>query len=193
MIKKLFITLICILTCIVTCTLTVQACSLGEYNKLAEETSGVCQVFKTTCTIKLVEHPKMWAQTKAYGAIEISTELVDKMNEAQVRGVLYHEAGHAVLQHVEKSAEYLYTTKRMGTYNETLYHNMRRQYELQADRFAVFTGILINKDTDLAGALRILTPLDQYYTTHSSHPSTADRINQIQFIQERYSNARETL
>ena len=109
MIKKTLIAL----TCIVTCAVMVQAATPEEYNKVFNEAIGLCSVYKKKCTIEVIEHPKMWAQTGADARIQVSTELLRRMNEAQVRGAIFHEVGHAVMEHVETTSEHMvHLTKR---------------------------------------------------------------------------------
>lgn len=178
MIKKI---ITCIVTCILTCTL-VQAATPEEYTQVFNEATTACKIYKHPCTITPIEDNKLWAQTRSGGRIEVSTKLLITMNESQVRGVIYHEVGHVVLEHIEKTAEYLYMSKLNKDYNENFFNSFRRQNELQADRFATYLGLFTFKETDLIGALIILTPTDQFYKTHISHPSTADRIQQIEQI-----------
>lgn len=178
MIKKI---ITCMVTCILTCTLA-QAATVKEYTQVFKEATAVCKVYKHPCTIEAIKDDKMWAITMAQGKIQVSTKLLETMNQAQVRGVVYHETGHAVFQHVEKSAEYMYESMLNGTFDKDYYNEFRRQNELQADRFATYLGLFTLKDTDLIGALIILTPPDDFYKTHPSHPSTNDRIEQIEQI-----------
>lgn len=178
MIKKLLIAL----TCIATCAVMVQAATPEEYNKVFNEAIGLCSVYKKKCTIEVIEHPKMWAQTGADAKIQVSTELLRRMNEAQVRGAIFHEVGHAVMEHVEATSEHIAIKKLNGTFDQEKLYEYMRANEYRADRFAVFTGFFTFKDVDLKGALTILTPPEEYYTQHKTHPSTADRIKAIDNI-----------
>lgn len=171
----------CIVTCILTCTLA-QAATQQEYEQVFNEARAACKVYRTPCSITIVPHRGMFAQTKNDGQIEVSSGLLSYLTQAQVRGVIYHEVGHVVHRDVEKNAEYLYMTRLNNNFNKEFYFSMRRQAELQADRFAIYLGLFTFKDADLIGALIVITPPDEFYKTHLSHPSTADRIKAMERI-----------
>lgn len=178
MIKKI---ITCMVTCILTCTLA-QAATVEEYTQVFNEGISVCKMYNHPCTIKAVPSDSMWAVTMAQGNIQVSTKLLLEMNQPQVRGVVYHEVGHAVLEHIEKTAEYLYDTQRTNSFDKFYYFALRRDFEFQADRFATYLGLFTFKETDLIGALIILTPPEEFYKTQLTHPSTNDRIEQIEKI-----------
>ena len=127
---------------------------------------------------------EMWGQTRNDNVIVLSSGLIKGMNEAQVRGVLFHEVGHVVMRHVDKTIDYLSMCGLKC--DPKAIAEMRRRYEYQADRFATFVGIFTHKEVDLEGALLILTPKEEINTTQDTHPSTADRIRAIQTIRRNY-------
>lgn len=179
MIKRI---LTCVLTCILTCTLTVQAATMDEYREVAREATRVCVAYKNPCMIIAIPHDKMWANTRYGGDIRVSTELIYRMNKEQLRGVIYHELGHHILNHIEKLVEYMMDNPTEGGYNKEAYNQFRRKHELEADRFAVYLSLFLFNDADLEGALKMLTPPEDYYKTHPSHPSTYERIRQMELI-----------
>jgi Zn-dependent protease with chaperone function len=178
MIKKILIAL----TCIATCAVMVQAATPEEYNKVFNEAIGLCSVYKKKCTIEVIENQRMRAQTGADARIQVSTELLRRMNEAQVRGAIFHEVGHAVMEHVETTSEHIAIKKLNGTFDQEKLYEYMRANEYRADRFAVLAGFFTFKDVNLKGALTILTPPEEYYNQHKTHPSTADRIKAIDNI-----------
>lgn len=175
MLRRLFI----LITCLLTCSVTVQAATPEQFVKVASEGKQICKLYRTTCTVRPVAHEKLWAITKPFGEIEISTGMIEKLNEAQLRGVIYHEVGHRVLQHVEKTAEYIYISKYNKTFNQEVLNDFRRKNELQADKFAIYFSLFTLRNIDLKGALLIITPKQDMYITGNTHPSTADRIKNI--------------
>lgn len=178
MLKKLF-------TLLILLSLSIQsvwAITPTERDKLFTETVLLCKVFNKRCIVNQVRDDNLWAHTKYYGQIEISTGILETMDVHQVRGVLYHEAGHAILEHVEKTAWYLYNTNQNNTFNEQAFYELRRKYEFQADRFATYIIKLTRQREGLSEALLILVPPQYYHTTSDTHPSVADRIQQIRII-----------
>ena len=174
----------CIVTCILTCTLA-QAATPVEYEQVFNEATMACKVYRKICTITVVPNNNMFAQTKNDGYIEVSSGLLNRMTQPQVRGVIYHEVGHVVLEHVEKNAEYIYMARYNNNFNKDFYFSMRREHEYQADRFAIYLGLFTFKNADLIGALKVITPVEDYYKEHLSHPSTADRIKAMERILRR--------
>ena len=177
MIKKLFITLACMLTY----ALTVQAATIDEFYQVAKEGTTVCKVYHNPCTIARIEHNQMWANTRSGGDIRVSSKLIDTLNIAELRGVIYHEVGHHVLKHIEKLSDYVVLIP-PSKERDISVSEFRKQHELEADRFAIYLGIFINKPTDLIGALITLTPPEEFYKTQATHPSTAIRIRQLEMI-----------
>ena len=156
-----------------------------QRDRLFTEARILCHTYGYTCKpIEAVDTKYMWGQTDNYNNIRLSTALLNRMTEAQVRGVLYHEVGHVVFQHSPKTIDYLSMCR--GSCDPKAIAEMRRRYEYQADRFATFTGIFTHREVDMEGALLILTPPESINTTHPTHPSTADRIRAIQTIRRNY-------
>lgn len=157
----------------------VEAATMQEAQKVFKEGQHICSIYRQQCIIKPVRDKKLLAQTKPYGYIDVSTYLIDKLTIEQLRGVVYHEVGHRVMQHVEKTAEYLYTSKYNGTFDKEYFSEFRKKNELQADKFAVYIGMFTFKSIDLVGALIAITPREDFYIEGETHPSTADRIENI--------------
>lgn len=177
MIKRLLIVFILILLLIGLPTLAITD---KEKQGLFIEAKVLCSMFAKQCKVVEETNKSMYAQTGIDNVISISSALLDRMNQKQVRSVLYHEVGHVVYGHVEKNFEYIMECSAEGTCNNPIYHEMRRNAELQADRFAIYVLKYTRQEEGLIEALLILTPKDMINTTHSTHPSTADRIKQIE-------------
>lgn len=152
-------------------------------DKLFTETTALCSIYSKMCTVtEFKDDEYMWGQTGTNDKIRVSSALVKRMNEAQLRGVLYHEVGHVIFNHVGRTIDYLSLCG--DKCNPQAISSMRRRYEYEADRFAAYVGIYTRKDVDLIGALLILTPPEHINTTQPTHPSTADRIREIRRIQD---------
>lgn len=179
-IRSILIIVILILLAPVVFSITTE-----QRDKLFTEARLLCYTYGYICKpIEVVDTKYMWGQTDNYNNIRLSTALLNRMTEPQVRGVLYHEVGHVVFQHSPKTIDYL--TMCGSKCDPKTISNMRRRYEYQADRFATFTGIFTHKEVDMEGALLILTPPEKINTTEPTHPSTADRIKAIQDIRKKY-------
>ena len=182
MIKKIITLLISLLVF----TVSVQAATMDEFREVAREATRVCATYKNPCIVMAIPHDKMWANTRFGGDIRVSTELIYTMNKAQLRGVIYHEVGHHVLNHIEKLVEFMMEHPTDGVYNREVYNAFRRKHELEADRFAIHLSLFLFNDADLEGALKILTPPEDYYKTHPSHPSTYERVRQMELIRRNH-------
>ena len=155
--------------------------NIEEARPVFKEIGFLCSIFNTYCTVSDVVDNHLLAQTQFGGRIIVSSGLIGKLNVNQLRAVLYHEAGHAVFKHPEKTYRY-YIDCMPDKCNETIYNSMRRQFELQADRFSALVLKYTNQDEGLSEALLIVTPIDQVNVTHPSHPSTMERIERIRRI-----------
>ena len=154
-------------------------------DNLFTEVRILCGAYGKVCTPKeYKDDVYMWGQTRDNNIIVLSSALIKRMNEAQVRGVLFHEVGHVVFRHMDKTIDYLYMCG--NKCDPKVIAEMRRRYEYQADRFATFVSIFTHKEVDLEGALLILTDPKDINTTQDTHPSTADRIKAIQTIRRNY-------
>ena len=154
-------------------------------DNLFTEVRILCGAYGKVCYPREVKDDDyMWGQTRDNNTIVLSSGLIKNMNEAQVRGVLFHEVGHVVMRHVDRTIDYLYMCKLKC--DPKVIAEMRRRYEYQADRFATFVSIFTHKEVDLEGALIILTPKEEMNTVQDTHPSTADRIKAIQDIRRKY-------
>lgn len=158
----------------------VFAISTKDFQQIKNEAESLCTLYNTRCTITVVDSDTPGAITKEFGKIEVSTKLLDILNSYQVRAVIYHEVGHVVLKHVDKTIDYFAGCGKFC--NPDYIAVFRRQYELQADRFSLYTCMFTNKSCDLEGALLKLTPPERVNKSSSSHPSTAKRILQIRRI-----------
>lgn len=144
------------------------------------EATTLCIIYKTKCSITTVPSKYATAITKENGRIEISDKMIALMTKDELRGVLFHEVGHVVFKHVEKNIKYY---RHCGNKCNDIYmENVRKQRELQADRFATYVMKLTGKKEGLSGALLKVTPPKMINKEWSSHPSTADRIKQIRRI-----------
>lgn len=182
MIRGILIILLIVVMMLGICMCPAFAVTAEEQTKVFNETISLCKLYRTQCNINVVKEEYLGAQTGAYGKIFITTGLLKRFNEAQLRSTLYHEVGHVVFKHVETTAEYIYICRNQHTCNEDYLNNMRRFNESQADRFASYVLKFTNKKNELPEALLILTPKEDINKTFSSHPSTADRIREISKI-----------
>lgn len=152
-------------------------------DKIFKETTMLCSIYSKMCTITEVRDNKyMYAQTGTRDNIQVSSALVNRMNEAQLRGVMFHEAGHVIFNHVGRTIDYIALCGKQCDIEKISL--MRKRYEYQSDRFATYVGIYTNKDVDLIGALLILTDPKDMYKNNPTHPCTADRIKEIRRIQD---------
>ena len=181
MLKRLLLLFICI----VACTVCISEANNTNKAKVYKEVTNLCKSFGKSCTISERYDDSLGAFTGPQGKIIVTTGLLDAMNENQLRAVMYHEVGHVVFQHPEKLSIYLHYCNHNGTCNKDYIEATRRKDELQADRFAVYVMLFTGKPESLRSALRVLTPPEDYYTTQPTHPSTADRIKQIDRIMGR--------
>lgn len=149
-----------------------------ERDLVFKEGELICRVYKKDCDFVEVEDKGMYAYSTGLDMIFISSKLRETFTKEQLRGVVYHEVGHVVLEHVYKLNKFHGSCG--NECNLEVMNNLRRRYEFQADRFAVLVAKYLHIKQDLKGGLIILTPIDKYYTTHPSHPSTADRIRKIE-------------
>lgn len=155
--------------------------NIEEARPIFKEITLLCGMFGTHCTVTDVVDNHMFAQTQFNGRIIISSGLLAKLNTNQTRAVLYHEAGHAVLKHVERTYGY-HQDCIPDKCNQEFINEMRRQHELHADRFATLVLRYTHQHEGLSEALIIITPIDQMGVTHPSHPSTLDRIKEIRRV-----------
>lgn len=177
MIKKILI-----LGLLLTIGLPTLAVTSIERDDLFREVKMLCGIYGRTCKVTEIQENNLFAETHYGGDIVISTGMLNRMNKSQVRGVLYHEVGHVVLKHVEDMFNYLQECQRYNTCSTSYISAVRRSKEFQADRFATYVLKTTNQPEGLSEALLIITPEKDLYTTHPTHPSTADRINQIRRI-----------
>lgn len=159
--------------------LNCSAATLVERTKVFNEAMDVCRTYHTKCTIGIIQSDRLLAQTYKDGRIIISTKMIETMDEKQLRGVVYHEVGHAVLRHVEQTTEYINSCKVNRSCNLDFIYQMMRSYELKADRFAVLLELKLRKPEGLSEALVIITPVDKLFETADTHPSTALRVRLI--------------
>lgn len=179
MIKNILVTILIIEALLGIAMTPAFGATVKERDKVFKEATNLCKIYLKQCSIHYVNYDGMAAQTKYNGNIYISSGFVDKLTEAQLRSVLYHEVGHVVLEHIEKSAQYQYTCNYYNTCNQEAVSNIHRKYEYEADRFAVLVTKFTGKPEGLEGALKIITPPSDMNTTQTTHPSTSDRIREI--------------
>ena len=148
-----------------------------EAKSLYKETKMLCLLYGKQCTVVQVKDGGMFAETNANNTIRISTGLLYRMNIPQVRSVLFHEVGHVVFNHVTRTLDYFDKCGR--DCNLTIISEMRKDYELQADRFSTYVCKYAKLPQDLPGALLILTPKEDINKEQPTHPSTARRIEQV--------------
>ena len=152
-------------------------------DKLFNEATSLCGIYSKVCRVMQANDDKyMWGQTNPRDEIRLSSALIRRMNEAQVRGVLFHEVGHVVFNHAGRTIDYVALCGRQC--DPIVISEMRKRYELEADRFATYVGIYTHKEVDLIGALLILTPPEHINSNNPTHPSTADRIKEIRRIKD---------
>lgn len=156
-----------------------------QRDKVFKEVTILCNIYRKSCTIEIVDNNYLIARTQAFGKIIVSTGMIKTMNEDQFRSVLFHEVGHRVLEHVEKTSQYLYFCKHDKNCDNNYITEMKRRNEYEADRFSVLVLKFTRHKEALSDALLIITPPEHIYTTFPTHPSTADRIKQIDRIMGR--------
>ena len=156
-----------------------------QRDKVFKEVTTLCNIYRKSCTIEIVDNKYLIARTQAFGKIIVSTGMIKAMNEDQFRSVLFHEVGHRVLEHVEKTSQYLYFCQHNKNCDSNYITEMRRRNEYEADKFSVLVLKFTRHKEALSDALLIITPAEDVYKTFPTHPSTADRIRQIDRIMGR--------
>lgn len=176
----LFIIIIILMACLVA-----RGATDKERDKVFKEIELLCKIYNKTCTLQIIDDNHLIARTHAFGNIEVSTSIIRALDKDQLRSVLLHEVGHRVLEHVEKTSQYLYFCQRSNNCDNNYIAEMRRRNEYEADKFATLVVKFTKHKEALSEALLIITPVDDVYKTFPTHPSTADRIYQIDRIMGR--------
>lgn len=154
-----------------------DACTPLERDLVFKEGELLCKVYKKDCTFTELRDKHLLIYTTNMDMIFITSRIRELYSKEQLRGAIYHEVGHVVMEHLNKING---VEAQCGKdCNREVINNMNRRFEFQADKFAVLVSKFLHLKADLEGGLMIITPPEHYYTTHPTHPSTADRIKRI--------------
>lgn len=153
-----------------------------EMTKVFNEVRSICPYYLQQCEPHLVISNSLQAVTHKEKNIYISSGLVKLLDEDELRAVMYHEVGHAVLRHTTREANWLVSTTANGNYSKEAYNNLRRTHEYEADRFASYTLKLMNRNNKLSEALFKIVPSQYWGIEFPTHPATTDRVHRIKMI-----------
>ena len=155
-----------------------DACTPLERDLVFKEGELLCKVYNKECTFTELQDKHLLVYTTSMDMIFITSRIRELYTKEQLRGAIYHEVGHVVMEHLMKiNAVEMQCSNGC---NREVINNMNRRFEFQADRFAVLVSKFLRIKIDLKGGLIIITPPGKYNITHPTHPSTADRIKRIE-------------
>ena len=147
------------------------------------EVSNLCREHNTECYVKIDTCDKPNAYTNG-GNIYLCQETVDLLEPDELRGVLYHEVSHIILDHPSKTLEY---DKQLECLPKDKKYFLMARYrndrELEADALAVELLIENNRPVTLIQSLHKTT---RYSKQTFTHPSLIQREENIRKAMKRY-------
>lgn len=147
------------------------------------EVSNLCKEYGTECYTKIEYCDKPNAYTNGF-YIFLCQETVDLLEPDELRGVLYHEVSHIILDHQSKISEY---DKQLAGLPEDkkrfLMARYRNDSEMEADALAVELLIENNRPVTLIQSLHKTT---RYSKQTFTHPSLIQREENIRKAMKRY-------
>lgn len=152
--------------------------TLDEQIKISNEAKALCTSFNNYCSIRYFESYVPQGYTSYDHSINLSTGLTNYLDYNETRAVVLHEVGHVVLNHYKKQDKFLAS----WNLNMNELKSFRHSNEFSADEFATRYVLLLNQQNYLPQALTKLTAPSKMNTSTSTHPSTNDRIKQINSI-----------
>lgn len=159
-----------------------NAASLESTQKIFDEARGICKIYLKQCEPHLVISNQWQAVTHKEKDIYITSDLVKALTEDELRAVIYHEVGHAVLRHTTREANWLMSVSSNKTYTKEAHYNLRRIHEYEADRFASYTLKFTRRPNCLPEALFKIVPPEYWNVEFPTHPSVIDRVHKIKII-----------
>lgn len=153
------------------------------YTLLYMEISNLCREYNDECYVKMNTCDKANAYTDG-GTIYLCREMVNLLNLDELRGVLYHEVSHIILDHPSKMLEY---DKQLEGLPKDKKYSLMAQYrnesEMEADSLAV--ELLIEKDKPVK-LIQSLHKTTRYSKQTFTHPSLIQREENIRRAMKQY-------
>lgn len=178
LIRLLIYYLLVIITVYLASILTVNGATLQEQEEVLLEGRMLCTIFGVRCTTVIDPSTKVFANTDGTNKITISSELGNILTKDELRGVVYHEVGHASLKHIKKLWFFLTTQP----FDEQELRELRHKHELEADRFASYVLLVTNQPNELVSALKKIVAPEHLDKETKTHPATTERIRRIEAI-----------
>lgn len=165
----------------------VYGITLDEQIKISNEAKVLCTSLNNYCSVRFFESYVPQGYTSYDHTIHLSTGLTNYLDYNETRAVVLHEVGHVVLNHYKKQDKFLQT----WNLNTRELQSFRHSNEYAADEFATKYILLLHQQNYLSQALTKLTAPTKMNLATMTHPSTNDRIKQINSI--KINNYKELL
>lgn len=152
---------------------------------------NVCRYYGIHCVV--VKHytkdklPNA-AVVKDKPIIYLVNDIEKILSREELLSILTHEVGHLVLKHYSRMEEANRISK--SIYGRPLtrgeFCHLKRQFELEADRFVAETSHKLGYPNEMAEGLRKLVPPEVSNLETCTHPSLNTRIKYIRYYEELY-------
>lgn len=183
MIKKFFYILICLF---IIGTSPMYGATRIEVEQIFEEAKPICLAAMMRCNFRTLEFAAPAAYTQ-YNNITVTSGIYSILNKDEVRAIVFHEVGHAVLRHSDKAQsfynEFTRTNKRPPTSKDI--SEFRHNGENQADAMAVLMLYAGRYPVTLDSALEKIVQKYNNGDVSDSHPSSVYRIQHIKNIKQK--------
>lgn len=158
----------------------VYGTTIEDAKQIFKEAQSNCLLHKTICTFKVIQFERPIAYT-TYANITVSSKMIELLTEDELRGVVFHEVAHAVLQHSRQGQLYIenyYIKYKQPVPLETAI-KFRYLKEIEADSYASVLLYLNNQPNKIGDALNKIVPEEYHKENMPTHPSNYNRIQNI--------------
>lgn len=156
-----------------------KGATIEEQSQIVDEVISLCNYYNTPCSVRIVNDFRYRAYTK-YNDITYSNSLGDLLIKDELRCILFHELGHVLNQHSMKGQVIVAEYNQQGIrLNELDIKQIRHRFEYEADATMVKLLIENNKPNRFKEALTKVTKGSDIHKESISHPSTYNRIQNV--------------
>lgn len=166
-----------------------QSCGYQDGLQVIDEVKATCNKYGHSCKVVIKQSDWKNAMTN-YDTIYVSSKLIEMLTADELRTVLYHEAGHAVLNHSQDLMKVYPKIKDLDNIQQHhIIHNYRLHKEFEADKFAIKELMIQNKPVRLTSALEKISGKKR--AESFTHPSHLDRAQSAELIMKVYKNGKK--
>lgn len=186
MIKRILRLLILLICLLVVGVPPMYGATEKEVIELFTESQQLCLATLRKCEFRIITVDLPLAYTQGT-AITVGSGVYTRLTKDELRGVIYHETAHAILNHSNRTKDYINSFRAKNGREITPAEAQNYKYKMEDDADALAVAMLVWTKHPVLLDEALIKITGPYKATQASwtHPSVQYRVNRIRSIEKK--------